>query len=102
MNDDMDEELLNQVGNAMHIVLNEFPPRRFGVEKGNVVLQFFRRCNVTPSAEGFGLGAMSGSRQNMVESSRGHVSSSQPHRRGRYRDLTSSSDSNQQQAMLSK
>ena len=56
----------------------------------------------TPSAEGFGLGATSGSRQNMVESSRGHVSSSQPHRRGRYRDLTSSSNSNQQQAMLSK
>ena len=45
MNDDTDEKLLNQVGNAMHIVLNEFPPRRFGEEKGNVVLQFFRRCN---------------------------------------------------------
>ena len=57
---------------------------------------------LSTSAEGFGLGATSGSRQNMVESSRGHVSSSQPHRRGRYRDLTSSSDSNQQQAMLSK
>ena len=45
VNDYTDEELLNQVGNAMHIVLNEFPPRRFGEEKGNVVLQFFRRCN---------------------------------------------------------